>query len=57
MSCIMDFPQAWEFVRKSNFEDHDEKCSYRVCRGGLLCDCYILWNEYDKRKEANAQHR
>ena len=46
--CIMDYPTAWEFTRKTPREDHDEECSYSV--GGLLCDCHILNNEYERRR-------
>jgi hypothetical protein len=47
---IMDYPTAWEFVRATCPLDHDERCSWRTQSGALLCDCYILWNEYDRRK-------
>lgn len=52
---VMDFPEAWAYVRETDFREHDPKCSYRAASGGFLCDCFILWNEYDRRKEARNQ--
>ncbi len=49
-NCIMDFPTAWEFVRATKADDHHEKCSWRVTNGALLCDCRVLWDEYERRK-------
>ena len=46
---IMDYPQAWEWVKGTDPEDHHVKCSWRVTGGGLLCDCDILWDEYERR--------
>ena len=48
--AIMDYPTAWAFVRETDPADHHERCSWRTERGALLCDCDILWNEYDRRK-------
>jgi hypothetical protein len=48
--CIMDYPTAWKFLEPTKLEDHDEKCSYRQANRGLLCDCRIIWDEYDRRK-------
>lgn len=57
--AIMDFPAAWEYVRSTKPEDHHEKCSWRTEGGALLCDCDVLWNEYDRRKEVweNEQNK
>lgn len=48
--CIMDYPQAWAFVRETELDSHDPRCSYRIAEGGLLCDCFILNDEYARRK-------
>lgn len=48
---IMDFPTAWAFVRETEMDSHDPRCSYRVANGGLLCDCFILNDEYERRRE------
>ena len=50
--AIMDFPEAWAFVRKTEFEAHDEACSWQTTGGALLCDCAVLWDEYERRKAA-----
>lgn len=52
MTCIMDFPEAWQFVRPTDPKDHDPNCSWRVRHGGLLCDCHILMDEYARREAA-----
>jgi hypothetical protein len=49
---VMDYPQAWAFVRDTNPEDHHERCSWRTQNGALLCDCHILNDEYDRRAAA-----
>lgn len=49
MECVMDYPTAWEFVRKTKFEHHDQRCSYVQMDGGMLCDCYVLNDEYARR--------
>lgn len=50
--CVMDFPQAWKFVARTELKDHDPRCSYAISYRGMLCDCFILWNEYERRKAA-----
>jgi hypothetical protein len=45
-SCVMDFPQAWEYIRGTDKDDHHRKCSYRV--SSMLCDCDVIWAEYRK---------
>lgn len=47
--CVLDFPQAWAFIRDTRPEDHDPKCSWRQMDGALLCDCSVLRDEYDRR--------
>ena len=49
---IMDFPEAWDYVRETELDEHDAACSYRVCQGGMLCDCFILGDEYERRRLA-----
>lgn len=39
----VDFPRAWQISRAKPFEQHDERCSYRVAKGGFMCDCNVLW--------------
>jgi hypothetical protein len=50
---IMDFPAAWEYVRERatahGLDEHHERCSFRTERGALLCDCDVLWDEYERR--------
>jgi len=48
----MDFPAGWAFVRGTLPESHDVRCSWRVTTGVLLCDCRVLWDEYDRRRAA-----
>ena len=57
MACIMDFPQAWEFVRNTDLSEHDPRCSYVIAKRGLLCDCHTLNNEYERRKAASQQEQ
>lgn len=52
MTCVMDFPEAWKFVARTELKDHDPRCSYVIAQRGMLCDCYILWDEYERRKAA-----
>jgi len=46
----MDYPTAWAFVKATNPESHDPACSWRITGGALLCDCYVLRDEYERRK-------
>ena len=46
--CIMDYPEAWSWTRSSNMEDHEEHCSWKTHK--MLCDCRVLWDEYERRK-------
>lgn len=55
--AVMDFPTAWEFVRETDPADHHEQCSWRTQNGALLCDCRILWDEYDRRKRPWTRRR
>ncbi len=34
-----DIPTVWEIVRKIGKLQHHEECSFRVSKGGLICDC------------------
>jgi hypothetical protein len=47
--AIMDYPQAWEYVRSTDPTTHHERCSWRTENGALLCDCDVLWDEYVRR--------
>jgi hypothetical protein len=47
---MMDFPDAWKFMRLTKTEEHDPKCSWRQSEGGMLCDCHIIWDEYHRRR-------
>jgi len=47
-TCIMDFPEAWLWTKASNLEDHEERCSWKTHK--MLCDCKVLWDEYERRK-------
>jgi len=46
---IMDFPEAWAFVRATGPMRHDVGCSWRSTEGALLCDCHVLGEEYERR--------
>jgi hypothetical protein len=47
----MDYPSAFKFVAGTNLVDHDPRCSYRVANRGMLCDCHIINDEYERRKK------
>lgn len=49
---VMDFPTAWAFVRTTKPLAHDPRCSWRTAGGAFLCDCYVLMDEYARRKAA-----
>lgn len=53
--CVMDFPAAWAFVRTTNEKDHDPNCSW--VGWGMLCDCRVLYDEYDRRERRMAQRK
>lgn len=38
----VDFPRAWQIAKSADINEHDEKCSFFITQGGLLCDCHIL---------------
>ena len=38
----IDYPRAWEIARAAPMNEHDPRCSYRQCSGGMLCDCPVL---------------
>lgn len=40
---MIDFPRGWQISKSVPFEAHHEKCSYRVAKGGFLCDCGVIW--------------
>lgn len=48
-AAIMDYPTAWAFVKDTDPADHHERCSWRTTNGCLLCDCDVLWDEYERR--------
>jgi hypothetical protein len=54
---MMDFPQAWAFVRDTKPEQHDPECSWRRYNGGFLCDCHVLSDEYNRRLSTSEQCR
>jgi len=39
----IDYPRAFEIARAAPMEAHHKDCSYRICRGGLLCDCDVIY--------------
>ena len=49
---VMDYPQAWAFIREQHPDpaEHDPRCSWVQTNRALLCDCRVLWDEYDRRK-------
>jgi len=49
-AAVMDYPAAWAFTRASQDSDHDPRCSWIQAR--MLCDCRVIWNEYERRKRA-----
>jgi hypothetical protein len=54
--CVMDFPSAWAFVREQHHDpkEHDPRCSWVQASGGILCDCHIINDEYERRKSKLA---
>lgn len=46
----MSFRDAWKFIRKTAFKDHDPQCSYYQTRGADLCNCKVLEHEYERRR-------
>lgn len=48
---IMDYPAAWAFLAATQAEDHDRRCSYHQANRGVLCDCHVVNDEYDRRVE------
>ncbi len=54
MTCIMDFPTAWAYIREQHPDpaEHDPRCSWVQAQGGVLCDCHIINDEYERRKAA-----
>lgn len=53
--AIMDYPEAWSWTRGSNLEDHDEQCSWKTHK--MMCDCRVLWDEYERRKKQAISRR
>ena len=43
----VDFPRAWEIARSVPWKRHNPKCSFHISKGGLLCDCHVLFNHPD----------
>jgi hypothetical protein len=39
----VDFPRAFQIVNATDFAEHHPKCSYRIAKGGFLCDCDVLY--------------
>lgn len=52
MTCIMDYPTAWAFIREQHPDpsEHHPRCSWVQSSGGVLCDCDVLNKEYARRK-------
>lgn len=48
-TVTMSFPEAWAFVNETHMDEHTPTCSYRQSQGAILCDCHVLWDEYDRR--------
>lgn len=48
-AAVMDYQTAWAFVRDTDPANHHEACSWRQTNGALLCDCDVLWDEYERR--------
>lgn len=57
--CVMDFPTAWAFIREQHPDptEHDPRCSWVQAKGGVLCDCHVLMDEYNRRKRAPGGQR
>jgi hypothetical protein len=39
----VDYPRAWEIARAAPLESHHSKCSFSVSKGGILCDCDVVY--------------
>jgi hypothetical protein len=40
----IDFPRAWEISKATEIPDHDQDCSFRLTRGCVICDCYVVYS-------------
>lgn len=54
-SVIMDFPQAWDYVRSHPELEHDPKCSWVQTNEAMLCDCHVINDEYHRREISIAK--
>ncbi len=41
---MVDFPRAWEIARAVPVDQHHPRCSYTQTKGGILCDCHVLFD-------------
>lgn len=48
----IDFPRGWQIARETPIDDHDPKCSFSICKGGLLCDCDVIY-KHDEFKSVH----
>ena len=39
---MIDFPRAWQLCKQSKLKEHDEKCSYRITKRAIICDCHVI---------------
>lgn len=48
---VMDYPAAWAYVREQHPDpsEHDPRCSWVIANRAVLCDCHVLWDEYERR--------
>jgi len=54
IKCVMDYPTAWAFIREKHPDpkEHDPRCSWVQASGGILCDCHVINDEYERRTTA-----
>jgi hypothetical protein len=45
----VDIPRAWEISQATALEFHDPNCSFRTCKKGMLCDCFVLWEHPEQK--------
>lgn len=50
MVNFVDYPTAWDLMKKVKKSYHHPQCSYTKTNGGLLCDCGVIEGAVQMRK-------
>lgn len=56
-TAVMDYPAAWAYIREHHPDpaEHHPHCSWVQADGGMLCDCDVIWDEYERRRAAAGE--